>query len=566
MSATLRPDDIAIARLRIRGPVDMRTRVQRELEQASWPQAPGESWVLLRQVQVCAPLSGVTRRLIEQTRQQVAHAGDDNVVHFANLGELLAHLLADLARGVAAQRWYWQNWSHLFALPRVQALTTLMREHLTQLPSLCVRLAQARELALVWQALDEDGALRLAAELAWRAGVRQPGESEITAVAALSANEILPMPRAAVTRWAPVLQALPPGDARRRLALLIVAQEAAPLVMRQAPAQLFARWGADIAQILGDAGVAAPSSAGAAHAHLPPAAEETARVSTAGGRQGETQRNTAEKIAPGPEAFTGDQLQLPLRSISANTPVNKHLAAYASNSAPETAKPEATSASASTRTVSGVGNEGYEVTTNTEPARLAGTAAPEIINTHAGDAVATPAAALTLAQISPMQRRDTPAQRAFDEFHTAQGGLFYLLNFLNRGEAQALVEAHWRELQSGWAWLFRLGQELKLDEGDAVLDFLAQQCGLENTQQLADLSPLPVRAELLALAQRWYGKVDVWRPELLALNARVQFTPSHVDVYAPLNSVRLPVRLAGLDINPGWLPWLGRVVTFHYDS
>ena len=24
-------------------------------------------------------------------------------------------------------------------------------------------------------------------------------------------------------------------------------------------------------------------------------------------------------------------------------------------------------------------------------------------------------------------------------------------------------------------------------------------------------------------------------------------------------------RLAGLDIDPGWLPWIGRVVSFHYD-
>jgi hypothetical protein len=33
-----------------------------------------------------------------------------------------------------------------------------------------------------------------------------------------------------------------------------------------------------------------------------------------------------------------------------------------------------------------------------------------------------------------------------------------------------------------------------------------------------------------------------------------------------MSAVRLPVRLAGLDINPGWVPWLGRVVTFHYMS
>jgi hypothetical protein len=40
---------------------------------------------------------------------------------------------------------------------------------------------------------------------------------------------------------------------------------------------------------------------------------------------------------------------------------------------------------------------------------------------------------------------------------------------------------------------------------------------------------------------------------------------THVDLHAALHAVRLPVRLAGLDVNPGWLPWLGRVVTFHYD-
>jgi hypothetical protein len=31
-----------------------------------------------------------------------------------------------------------------------------------------------------------------------------------------------------------------------------------------------------------------------------------------------------------------------------------------------------------------------------------------------------------------------------------------------------------------------------------------------------------------------------------------------------LKHVSLPVRLAGLDANPGWYPELGRVVTFHY--
>jgi hypothetical protein len=32
-----------------------------------------------------------------------------------------------------------------------------------------------------------------------------------------------------------------------------------------------------------------------------------------------------------------------------------------------------------------------------------------------------------------------------------------------------------------------------------------------------------------------------------------------------LNDISLPVRLAGLDCDPGWLPDFGRVVKFHFE-
>jgi hypothetical protein len=51
---------------------------------------------------------------------------------------------------------------------------------------------------------------------------------------------------------------------------------------------------------------------------------------------------------------------------------------------------------------------------------------------------------------------------------------------------------------------------------------------------------------------------------LLLISAQVVTSPSHLDIYFPLSSVRLDVRLTGLDVNPGWVPWLGRVVHFHY--
>jgi hypothetical protein len=151
-------------------------------------------------------------------------------------------------------------------------------------------------------------------------------------------------------------------------------------------------------------------------------------------------------------------------------------------------------------------------------------------------------------------------------FETRQGGLFYLLNFLNRPQVQAIIDAQdaWRIIDSGWGWLYRLGQELALDEADPVVRFLAEQMGLDGIEALAQVPELPAREALLSLAHHWYGRRGLWNPTLIQVAAVVRYTPSHLDVYATLDSVRLPVRLAGLDINPGWLPWLGRVVTFHY--
>ncbi|MCA9968898.1 MAG: hypothetical protein KC425_01720, partial [Anaerolineales bacterium] len=53
--------------------------------------------------------------------------------------------------------------------------------------------------------------------------------------------------------------------------------------------------------------------------------------------------------------------------------------------------------------------------------------------------------------------------------------------------------------------------------------------------------------------------------QLLLRPGRLFVTRSHVDLVLRLDDVSLPLRLAGLDWNPGWLPEFGRVVTFHYE-
>jgi len=52
--------------------------------------------------------------------------------------------------------------------------------------------------------------------------------------------------------------------------------------------------------------------------------------------------------------------------------------------------------------------------------------------------------------------------------------------------------------------------------------------------------------------------------DLIRRQGRLYVSSTHVDLVMDLEQASMPVRLAGLDANPGWVPELGRVITFHY--
>ena len=51
----------------------------------------------------------------------------------------------------------------------------------------------------------------------------------------------------------------------------------------------------------------------------------------------------------------------------------------------------------------------------------------------------------------------------------------------------------------------------------------------------------------------------------LLRTGRLYVTATHVDAVLRLDDISLPVRIAGLDADPGWCPQLGRVVQFHFE-
>ena len=71
---------------------------------------------------------------------------------------------------------------------------------------------------------------------------------------------------------------------------------------------------------------------------------------------------------------------------------------------------------------------------------------------------------------------------------------------------------------------------------------------------------------VLPYIRRWLKNTVAGEDDILLQNGRLYLSSSHVDVVMPLSGIKLAVRLAGLDLDPGWLPDYGRVIQFHFDT
>jgi hypothetical protein len=86
-------------------------------------------------------------------------------------------------------------------------------------------------------------------------------------------------------------------------------------------------------------------------------------------------------------------------------------------------------------------------------------------------------------------------------------------------------------------------------------------------QALAAASNADVQAAVwLAAARRWLRRAGrIGLASLVCRPGRLCLTPTHADLLFRLDDSDMRVRRLGLDIDPGWLPWYGRVVGFHYE-
>ena len=106
---------------------------------------------------------------------------------------------------------------------------------------------------------------------------------------------------------------------------------------------------------------------------------------------------------------------------------------------------------------------------------------------------------------------------------------------------------------------------------ERLLGYIARRCGAAEDDPLALLFPFEPGADDKDL-RSWMNVVRKWsrrqaRLGLIALTrrtGRVCASETHLDVEFDLAQLDVRVRRAALDVDPGWVPWLGRVVQFIY--
>jgi hypothetical protein len=166
---------------------------------------------------------------------------------------------------------------------------------------------------------------------------------------------------------------------------------------------------------------------------------------------------------------------------------------------------------------------------------------------------------------------------------TSAAGLFFLLNVLQRiGMAEAFAANLGRaDPQFAARLMRRFAAQAGVDPDDPIRLWVDSL--VTNAAEVSPLScdaawwPSNLRvsrctADTDYLVRFWCLGVRLWcwRTGKLTLRAVVcrsgVFSVNRIDldVSMPLDEADVRVRRVGLDLDPGWLPWFGRVVRFHY--
>jgi hypothetical protein len=167
---------------------------------------------------------------------------------------------------------------------------------------------------------------------------------------------------------------------------------------------------------------------------------------------------------------------------------------------------------------------------------------------------------------------------------TSAAGFFFLLNSLHRiGIAQALAaglsqagpdflpqlllrlaaQAGVSQDDPVWVWLKSLLTVTDCADGRLRCD---ASCWPSSLQPSRDTVTVDYISRVWYLAvRRWCWRVArINVTDIVSRQGVFSVNRTDLDISLPLDETDIRIRQAGLDLDPGWIPWFGRVVRFHY--
>jgi hypothetical protein len=164
------------------------------------------------------------------------------------------------------------------------------------------------------------------------------------------------------------------------------------------------------------------------------------------------------------------------------------------------------------------------------------------------------------------------------KYPTAYGGLFFLLTTASAaGFPEGVLEDPSLATRTLPWVLHKVATRLGVPVSDpAAATFAGVDPGLP-LPWLGDQPATEAERDVVhTVARRWLlttagamAKADEQPDEVIGAVIRrsgvIRYAPGWVEVRMPLAQVDIDIRRAGLDLDPGWVPWLGTVVRYVYE-
>ena len=554
-----------IRALTIKAPESLHSKIERDVATADWPSTDDERIIFIRKITATGSANDIAHSLREETLRQIREQPGDNVRIFPNTHQMLAQLLMDAAKGELGHHWYWRKWNETVLRSAHSPVMSILSEHIPTMSYALTLLAKQNKAAVIMEALSEREAGDLLIQLSSHSGYP------------LNASYLNSL--TAMGRDSHVIGNTPEEDnPRLREESNDPASASANRIsdagsddftfdkgysLNQIPEHHFRIWQTALANTVSRAHLALVAFL-ISLKHLPlPLHNQTEEVlSGVAEKLNRSVFDTGISVErPENQEYTNKSYQ-PQSDFSGEHE-NKYRQPVVDSEKSTMTTDHGSDKSADKDTTIADESISLHISSESESSGRE-SLIRQAVRSVKDDTEVTP-----VSDLLNSFNKDQDADRSFG---SQFGGILYLLNFLNRQPVQAIIRKHWRSVPGVWTWLsgaVETFDDNSVLKNDPLYDYIIHRTHPARTK--AGTNPINttcLRPELICelrqVSETLYPR-HLWNTELLSLSSDIGISQNRIVVRADLSEANINARLHGLDINPGWLPWLGYTVQFQFE-